>query len=355
MLTRLRDVEHQLSTAAMAVKLHLRLLKGEQEAIGWAEIAALALVCGRIEQAQSEVSKSTTDILSLARKHLAGGGNDGDDGDTETEDEDDMENFQVKMEGRREEGVAVDVAVQEEDDVVEETVTVKTEAMECGEERNIDETREVEAGDGSETHTDVEMINAVPGAAVPEERPECRDDVRERLFKIWVHLTRYIQIGYLWSCWSKNLISMVQNTKSSEPKAYASTPRRQSIECTDDENQMAEVEHKGTADDSNNARDDENQSSVFTTEVRAENNKRSTTIAQSNKNKSSQLEVVPDAKADREKEPETCIYEVKRVAAVTTNTFRSKMKAAMIPNMFENCGLNKWLEHVTLLFKVFKK
>ncbi|EEY64863.1 uncharacterized protein PITG_16178 [Phytophthora infestans T30-4] len=109
MLSRLEDVEQQLWTAATAIKLHLRLLKGEHEAIGWAEIAALALVCGRIEQVQSELRDSTTEILSLARISLAGGGSregegheaerDSEDGDTETEDEaEEMEDIKVATE-----------------------------------------------------------------------------------------------------------------------------------------------------------------------------------------------------------------------------------------------------------------
>ncbi|KAI9991598.1 hypothetical protein PInf_016892 [Phytophthora infestans] len=114
MLSRLEDVEQQLWTAATAIKLHLRLLKGEHEAIGWAEIAALALVCGRIEQVQSELRDSTTEILSLARISLAGGGSregegheaerDSEDGDTETEDE-------------AEEKEDIKVATEREDDV----------------------------------------------------------------------------------------------------------------------------------------------------------------------------------------------------------------------------------------------
>ncbi|ETL26717.1 hypothetical protein L916_19650 [Phytophthora nicotianae] len=107
MLSRLEDVEQQLWTAATAIKLHLRLLKGDREAIGWAEIAALALVCGRIEQVQSELRNSTTEILSLARKSLAGGGGreeenerECEDGDTETEDEaEEMESVNVETRG----------------------------------------------------------------------------------------------------------------------------------------------------------------------------------------------------------------------------------------------------------------
>ncbi|KAG7379387.1 hypothetical protein PHYPSEUDO_008679 [Phytophthora pseudosyringae] len=90
MLARLQDVERQLWTAATAVKLHLRLLEAEQEPVGWAEIAALALVCGRIE------------------KSLAGGGDRAAAGeereeregeDTETEDEE-TESCEVKTEPR---------------------------------------------------------------------------------------------------------------------------------------------------------------------------------------------------------------------------------------------------------------
>ncbi|KAE9092478.1 hypothetical protein PF006_g24683, partial [Phytophthora fragariae] len=44
----------------------LRGLEGEREHIGWAEIAALAIVCGRIEQVQNELSQSTVEILALA-------------------------------------------------------------------------------------------------------------------------------------------------------------------------------------------------------------------------------------------------------------------------------------------------
>ncbi|KAE9032832.1 hypothetical protein PR003_g5208 [Phytophthora rubi] len=86
-LARLQDVERQLCTAATAVQLHLRGLGGEREHIGWAEIAALAIVCGRIEQVQNELSQSTVEILALARKSVAGGGSTDTGEETETEDE----------------------------------------------------------------------------------------------------------------------------------------------------------------------------------------------------------------------------------------------------------------------------
>ncbi|KAE9334359.1 hypothetical protein PF008_g14005 [Phytophthora fragariae] len=86
-LARLQDVERQLCTAATAVQLHLRGLEGEREHIGWAEIAALAIVCGRIEQVQNELSQSTVEILALARKSVAGGGSTDTGEETETEDE----------------------------------------------------------------------------------------------------------------------------------------------------------------------------------------------------------------------------------------------------------------------------
>lgn len=66
----------------------MRGLKSEREHIGWAQIAALALVCGRIEQVQSELRQSTTEILALARRSLAGGDATNKGEDTETEDED---------------------------------------------------------------------------------------------------------------------------------------------------------------------------------------------------------------------------------------------------------------------------
>ncbi|KAE9204691.1 hypothetical protein PF002_g20561, partial [Phytophthora fragariae] len=65
----------------------LRGLEGEREHIGWAEIAALAIVCGRIEQVQNELSQSTVEILALARKSVAGGGSTDTGEETETEDE----------------------------------------------------------------------------------------------------------------------------------------------------------------------------------------------------------------------------------------------------------------------------
>ncbi|KAE9129073.1 hypothetical protein PF007_g5048 [Phytophthora fragariae] len=64
-----------------------RGLEGEREHIGWAEIAALAIVCGRIEQVQNELSQSTVEILALARKSVAGGGSTDTGEETETEDE----------------------------------------------------------------------------------------------------------------------------------------------------------------------------------------------------------------------------------------------------------------------------
>ncbi|POM78545.1 Hypothetical protein PHPALM_3917, partial [Phytophthora palmivora] len=160
MLARLRDVEQQLCTTATAVKLHLRLLEREQEVIGWTEIAALALVCGSIQQMQSEVSTSTTEILSLARKNLAG--QEADEGDTETEDEDDgIENCQVKMEIISEEPIQ---SLQTEVEG-EEKVTVKVEESRSGEARDERDHADDETGEqrsDNETHdVDVEMTDTV--------------------------------------------------------------------------------------------------------------------------------------------------------------------------------------------------
>ncbi|KAG7402290.1 hypothetical protein PHYBOEH_003549 [Phytophthora boehmeriae] len=105
LLTRLRDVEHQLWQASTAVKLHLKLLgasSGDRNDVAVAVEQVQTLVTS-IEQVQHELQSSTTEILSLARKMTIRDGNDieevADGEETETEDEDEEEeNFQPKQE-----------------------------------------------------------------------------------------------------------------------------------------------------------------------------------------------------------------------------------------------------------------
>ncbi|RLN49716.1 hypothetical protein BBJ29_004807 [Phytophthora kernoviae] len=100
LVTRLRDVEHQLWQAATAVKLHLKLLNASPRYHNDVAVAAdqvQALVTS-IEQVQNELQVSTTEMLSLAKKFDTKEDNHNDDiaDSEETETEDDEEGVELE-------------------------------------------------------------------------------------------------------------------------------------------------------------------------------------------------------------------------------------------------------------------